>query len=541
MDTVTRAYKDLKRRIVSGEWTEGERLPRLDELANNCGVSRIVMWKAMDRIRKESLLHTRGKFIICGSATAERQDSLCRGLAWERLKRRIGQEILAGIINESTLHPLNKSALHYGVSMNTLKKALNRLVHEGLLITKGRRFGLPSRDAHYHLSTIVLITAGISGIDFVPSGGRTLNVIEGLERESLKYSLKRVQIGFDDHDAGSLLALSGLLKKIPDVAGFIVNIWNPNDTAIRSRWFDLFRYLASRKLPVVVIDQAGDLTIPSDILKSGIIKSLRIAGIRAGEMVGEHLLRNGHRHIAYVAPNYNYQWAQDRYTGLNRFAKQYAGRDSEVVLYAQNEIVDLSDLVLDLLRFSRERIQALFGAVRSAEEVVNIMKRFENLKDRRLIEPSKDDARALTIRSEAHHLCSLAKQTHDPHIFAKLFDGLYERASTFGLELYMQPFFKHILTDSRVTAWVCSDDKVALLALPFLVQTGIAVPGRIALAGFNNWPDDYIAGLTSYEFSMDSMIRQALLMIMDKKYFKTKPWTSEVDGYVVERRTTRAL
>jgi DNA-binding LacI/PurR family transcriptional regulator len=366
-----------------------------------------------------------------------------------------------------------------------------------------------------------------------------LDVIAALERGCLKYSLKRVQFGFDDHDAGSLLALSGLLKKIPDTAGFIVNIWNPTDAATRNRWFDLLRYLASRKLPVAIIDQAGNLSVPNDILINGLVKTLRIAGIRAGEMVGEHLLRNGHRHIAYVAPNYNYQWAQDRYTGLVRFVKQYAGRTGEVVLYAQSEIVDLSDLVMDLLRLSRDRIQTLFRTNRSAEDVEAMLARSDSRNGRRLIEASADDSQAFTIRSEARHLCTLAKQPFNPYFFTMLFETMYGRASTYGLELYMQPFFKQILSNSRVTAWVCSDDKIALLALPFLAQSGISVPRKIALAGFNNWPDDYIAGLTSYEFSMDSMIRNALQIIMDKKRLKSAPTISEVDGYVVERRTTR--
>jgi DNA-binding LacI/PurR family transcriptional regulator len=92
---------------------------------------------------------------------------------------------------------------------------------------------------------------------------------------------------------------------------------------------------------------------------------------------------------------------------------------------------------------------------------------------------------------------------------------------------------------TKATAWVCQEDKTALGAVSFLRSHGIRVPEDISVVGFENWREAYEQHLTTYDFNMAGMVRQALLMILDENLFQNKPAISEVDGYVVERRTTR--
>ena len=80
---------------------------------------------------------------------------------------------------------------------------------------------------------------------------------------------------------------------------------------------------------------------------------------------------------------------------------------------------------------------------------------------------------------------------------------------------------------------------VVFWALKYLHSHGKRVPEEISIIGFENWRETSEQQISTYDFNMYGMVQQALLLIMDEKAFKTRPVINEVDGYVVERRTTR--
>jgi hypothetical protein len=197
-------------------------------------------------------------------------------------------------------------------------------------------------------------------------------------------------------------------------------------------------------------------------------------------------------------------------------------------------IADLSDLVLELLGLDHSEVRALFGETFAPEGIQVMLQTLERIAERKLLTLSHEDTKLATIRSEARHLAGLARQPHDSEVFAKLYTAMYSRASTYAFEPYLRPFFEKILSQSGATAWVCSDDKTALTALAFLSRHGKKVPGDITVLGFDDWPGDFMAGLSSYNFNMSGMVR----MIADPKSMRERALVSEGDGYVVERKTT---
>jgi hypothetical protein len=112
-------------------------------------------------------------------------------------------------------------------------------------------------------------------------------------------------------------------------------------------------------------------------------------------------------------------------------------------------------------------------------------------------------------------------------------------ASDRGIILWLAPLFKTVLKKSNTTAWICSSDQLAFAALAFLQNAHVDVPGKISVIGFDNWREAYEHQLSTFDFNMHGIIQESLLMIMDEKSLKARPVMSEVDGYVVERRTTR--
>jgi DNA-binding LacI/PurR family transcriptional regulator len=73
----------------------------------------------------------------------------------------------------------------------------------------------------------------------------------------------------------------------------------------------------------------------------------------------------------------------------------------------------------------------------------------------------------------------------------------------------LRPVLVHTYADPSITAWVCSDDSLAVLAHAFILEKG-RVPGReLTLASFDNSRMPNMLGITSYDFGFDIMGRLA--------------------------------
>ena len=257
--------------------------------------------------------------------------------------------------------------------------------------------------------------------------------------------------------------------------------------------------------------------------------------------MADTLSRSGHRRIAYISSAYHLDWVQNRYAGICRFFKQYAGPKAGVELFALDEISNLTDLILEVLDLDRSQISALFKAPYPNQNLDDLARAFDKMKTRRLLKIDANNPKVETLRAEARHLCRLAKESHDPEIFGRFFDALHDRASSYAVGLYLQPLFEKALKTSSATAWVCSDDKSALAAMSFLASEGVGVPDDISVVGFDNWAGNFYCGLSSYDFNMNGMILQALGMIADPKSLNRIPPVMEFDGYLVERKSIKKV
>lgn len=537
MNSVQTAYEAIKKRLESGEWSPGERLPSLSKMADICAVSRTTMWRAVSLLQKESFLHARQRgAIIAGAAgVAPIADESKHELLWERLKRQIGKDVLWGAFSERLLPLPGKLALRYGVTPPTIRKVLAQLAKEGVVVAEGRRFKQPLGRSRAHKPTIVLfIEAGTIADD-----PRTREVIANLERECIRLGISFQLEPFASSNPAALLDVRRALTRNQVLRGCILSFWNPWDSSRRDRWFDLCALLAGRKIPTIVIDQNGELPIPEDLRRARHLRVLRICRDRAGEMVADILLRQGHHRIAYITTYYHYEWAQARYAGLARFYQQYGSPESVVELFSFGEIADMQDLAIAIMALPRNDLRALYSDRLSKEEMAGMLKNADRVERLRLKEKLGADAAVPTISAVAHMLAKLAKQEHDRYVYERMLERLLNISGDRSMGLYLHPFFKKVLSRSSATAWVCSDEHTARAALSFVRDQGKRVPEDISIVGFENWSAGYESQLTTYDFNMHGMVQQALQMILDEKTLKKTPAISEVDGYVVERRTTR--
>jgi DNA-binding LacI/PurR family transcriptional regulator len=79
-----------------------------------------------------------------------------------------------------------------------------------------------------------------------------------------------------------------------------------------------------------------------------------------------------------------------------------------------------------------------------------------------------------------------------------------------GIYHDLVPFFEGALKKKKVTAWVCSNDVIALMALDFLKKNNVAVPARISVTGFHDTSDTLLNNLTTYNFGLASAARESL-------------------------------
>jgi DNA-binding LacI/PurR family transcriptional regulator/DNA-binding transcriptional regulator YhcF (GntR family) len=538
MDSSESAYELIKKRLRAGEWAQGEPMPTLAALAQSCGVSRATVWKAVARLKRESLLHTmeRGS-IIAGPAGIPRYDSRLEGQAWERVRAQLGQEILSGHFTEEELPPVSKLSLKYGTAIDTLKKALRQLVREGLLVRRGRGYQPVVNSLRRHPPVIALISGGDRnrGIAII---GHDEALVGGFERECLRLGCRPQCEAFDHHTAAGLIEISAIVKGIDNLAGCIINMWDSGIKTYQQRWLDLVMFLADRKIPVIITDQAGNLAFPDWLLRHENVRVLRISGIRAGEIMAAALLRRNYHRIVYLAPFFKLDWAQNRYMGLNRYTERYGKPRARVELFALEEVADHVDLSYGLLGLDKQEMKAVYGTWYSREELADISAKMDEIVKNKAVRKMMATPVAGTVRDLARFMKHLAGKAHDQTAYDMILNTLGRIATMRAQDFDLRPFFKRVLDSGFPAVWVCANDVVAWSALSFLRSSGIRVPRDISVIGFDNYRESCEQQVSSYDFNIDGMIRQALQVIMNEKSLKSQPPVAEVDGYVVERMTT---
>ena len=515
-------------------------MPSLAELAALCHVSRNTMWKALALLKAQNLLCVQHRgAIVAGPQGAIAQGSIPKGLIWQRLKDAIGHDVLSGTFEKRQLPPITKLAAHYSVSLVTLKKALAQLVDEGIIAASGRHYTILQKHGAA-ISSLLFISEGTTSGGILALNERIHELAGHFERECPGFSSRLVPIGFDCTDPRELLAISTRLKKAADIMGVVVSMWYPWEETGRSRWLDLIGLLIRLKRPLVIIDQSGDFTPPAWLRDLPLLKILRISGIRAGEIVGDFVLSLKSKAICYVSSNIKTSWAHSRYMGLCRHIEEYGGPTCSVNLCTlTDDIPDATTLVSDLLQMSETDLRCAFGVRYSAEGVERIVSslalplRFE------WHSASFDQRYRKALVDSFQGLCRLAREGIEADIYNRMFDSWYDRASTFAIHVRLQPFFEETLKNNHASIWVCSDSKTAFAAHLFLKSKGISVPGQIGIVSFDNWSWTLEIDLTTYDFNMNGMARRALALIANKKEFARWPMIREMDGYIVERRTTR--
>ena len=474
-------------------------IPGIARLARMAGVSSVTMWKAVTALKEQGLL--------CGEPGHRlwiRQDAESANEAvpshiipdgrevWPKVRDHIEKDALNGIFPPGIKMPSIKELRNrYRVSYSVLRKALSALVNDGILVVDGRGYALPSLIAHHSTAKIVLV-----GYGWQP-GSLSLGLhdevfLRLLEAEVARAHLTLEIVVYSQQEGEPAMTLSGTGRPYPlkndGVLGIVMLANAPGKAEIGA----MLRSLSHIRKPIGIFDETGGWT-PKEFLRdtSRIRLCYATHALGPSQNIARYLLALGHRKIAYVSPHHTHLWSVNRLKGLVSTFEN-AGYADGVVPFS-----------FDL------------GAVQN-----------DNRCD---VQPVVDAYNAWKKKSFS--------------LFAKMLDPVFHLFSTdmarhAERRYLLESTFSRAIADKEITAWVCVHDSIGLMALDFLAERDVKVPGSLSVVAFDDTVDAMKARLTSYNFNIAGAVLSILNHIVNYDTRRKRASIVEIRGMLVERHSS---
>lgn len=465
----------------------GVRLPTIASLARSAGVAHRTMWKAVRGLVVEGVLEARPRSGIRIAArgaepSAPPPAQPGRSHAWERVRVALEHDLARGrFLPGMALPPIVQLCRDYGAYYTTMRRALLSLVDDSLLETSGRGYRVRPLRAGTRRPALVFIA-------HVP--GETLQ--SAMELEALRAGAELLTLPLFPYRP-LLRTLRSLRGRAEDIAGVVISILG----GFPFQYQDILAAVLPAGVPVSIIDPSGGASRPPRP-PHRLLRTFTLADFRTqGEIVGRHLLDQGHRRVAYLSPMSDNGWAAERLEGLR-----------ETLLRADRQAtVDVFALSPDTVP---EHAQDYYASLLDSS-----LKR---------LSPAGDAGNVLAQAIRQHgQVITLAAEWR-------------ERAKL------QQPLMRRALTDHSITAWVACNDHAALIALDYLRSRRIRVPGRLSVIGFDDMPAASAAGLSSYNRNVTAAVHGALGHVFGsrpryRRERQNRPIT--IEGFVTARASSR--
>ena len=206
----------LRSRLKSGHWKDGDRLPESRQLAALAGVNLQAILKAIGILKREKKIVFKPKVgIYAGKRLPAKPQDVPKNKTpqkWETLKELLTKDILEGRYRESDFLPSVKElADSYGVSSETLQKAIAGLIEEKILTVYKRhyRIGFLSNNT-VKKSICLIISENVQNNELYHSFNRNAveRDIQDIERECSARKISLVTRQWSDfrvHDTHGIL------------------------------------------------------------------------------------------------------------------------------------------------------------------------------------------------------------------------------------------------------------------------------------------------------------------------------------------------
>ncbi|MBD3241658.1 MAG: GntR family transcriptional regulator [Chitinivibrionales bacterium] len=502
MRPLARASETLLEAIRQCEERPGTPLPGVRELSRTAGVSHVTMARAVAEARDKGLVVThpgRGTFVARDHGSLRSfppPRSPQPKLLWQRVASRLRSDMLDRTLSPDRSLPTSKElCARYHVSAPTMRKVLSYLADTGELEPTGGGYA-PSSRSRATRSAYVCLMARASPIrPYQSLTERNMSLLREIEDECNARGI-RLELEIVDYDPHNRLEPKVAFRRMPMLhegalfLGFLI-IGTAIDPLNTSR---MIKQCLDTGHRVCFFDD--DLRRnPDGFVRSSRLRTISLGGdSSSGLAVGRHLLKLGHRRMAFLYQSPLPVWAADRLQGM-RDAYAEAGLPADVTPF----------------RVSRSFSEPVDSAA--------LMRRaIEQL------EPgSARDALRRTLYRLLHPLTTIWWDENQRERFERHMDAL--------------------LAHEDRTAWVCESDQLAIRVRDSLRIRGVDVPGRVSLAGFDDVAEAMFEGLTSYCFNLRGVARYAVDTLLSPRRPGERARRSPVvvQGYVSERGSTGAV
>lgn len=350
-----RAY--IREQVSRCERAGAVKLPALAAMASACGVSRSTVARACRALAAEGLLECRrgsGVYLARHRDTRQPQSPEKTVPRWRVTVGALLRDIEAGhYLGAAVLPTAKELGARYGVCNQTVRRALYHLVRRGVLRYERKRYAPVRRSSSAASGGIVFVCRGWwRWKDFPAEMSRTLRLFESTCGE-LGVVPAVVLLAYRDR---RLVPVAGrgveayARDEPPGALGFIVRAGDCPDDAFAPA----IAPLAGAGAPVAIWDRRGRSTIPS--LFGGRAQVFRSTDdCRAGQEVGDAVLRAGGRTVWYVSPYGDTAWSRERLRGLTERVRA-AGAALRTVECSTTDAFDDPDMLRESLSRARERI-----------------------------------------------------------------------------------------------------------------------------------------------------------------------------------------
>lgn len=367
------------------------------------------------------------------------------------------------------------------VSAPTLRKSLGRLSEGGLIEPVSGGWRVVS-----HRRTIT--TAAIALLRRCGPEGQTLGEADReaffrrtLELDGARRGLRIESWGISDD--GRLFRQTRPWSGKPSevIHGVVLSMWGMDDPS------SAFQAVRAMALPVAVWE-AGPHPGKHPLLdRSRWFQSAHSPA--AGQLAARHLIELGHRAIAWISPFHGSAWSQRRLEGIEQVAASSL-KDVAIASFVRTDRWDPSQYT-----------------------------------------PPHGQVRALL-----DDFASLA-----PDALHRRLDEFVEKGQTLLRERQilesLQDLLESALADRRLTAWVCANDDIALLAWSWLSTRGIEIGRDLSLVGFDNSLRAQERGLSSVDFLEDELASGMLNFLLDPGRWRSNR-TTHLQGSLVARSSS---
>jgi DNA-binding transcriptional regulator YhcF (GntR family) len=466
-----------------------QKLPSLATLASQAGVAENTMHKAVQLLKERGIIradHRHGIRIVslCQGETGDGGEP--RGTRSERLVLQLTEDIIGGKFPPRSLPGSKELCTSYGVCYSTMKKALDNLVHGGVLVRYGRQYRLKTVPVSTRSNVLVLIFRGM-GMDIVTMSDMQYHFIKELELLCSERGVEILPV-FIYYTGTQLQGIEGLgdilKKKNKHVLGFHLLT-----EGIEYRYLlTILGTLAPFDKPVTVMDMGemgGD-----HIDRRNVRVYSPLVGKTPGKRMANYLLANGHTRIAYFDLPDAIIWSVNRFQGM-----------------------------LDQARFHRKFHVERFVAENYSHPTVQMFEMETAMMEQ--YEKMLSSGSRLIYRQTVHPIVTLNRQYFD-------LQALYHA---------LQNAIGDNLQSGRFSAIAGANDEIAVCCLDICRKAGLKVPEDIAIAGFDDSRTAMMTGLTSYRFNIPGIAHRMVNFVLNPHDLEKHDRYSD-NGLVVVRSST---